>query len=435
MIKYDDTLMLDLAPKRFGKTVKKWLIFLVIMLIIAIYFYYLQIKKGLVVTNLNDYFSWGIYTSNFIFFVSISFVGSLTGSFLRMANFHWRIPVVRITEIIAIIALLMASISIILDLGRPDRLLYMIRYGRIQSPIIWDVIIVASYMVMSILMLYLSLIPDFAILKNFFYDKPRLRKVYTFLSIKWRAKKEQRKLRRSAINIITSLIIPVSLLHQTSNGWLFATTYRVGWNSAVIGPYFITGAILIGFAVIITVMYSLCKLNRLEKYITPLHFNNMGVGLGVSAAAYLYFNFSIYFLPLYTSTISQLKYTSSLFTGKYALLFWLVFIGISILPTITLVLKKWRRPKTIFYISIIVMVASWFKRYLIIIPTLETPFLPIQGVPKEWYSYSPSFIEAFITLTTFTTAILLIALFARFIPIIGIHDYAVAKRLIEQDKK
>ena len=437
MIEYDKILVRDLAPKKIGKKVKRWLIALVIIFLVAIYFYYLQLTRGLQVTGLNDYYSWGIYTSNFIFFVSLSFVGSLTAAFLRMAKFKWRRPVVRITEIIAVIALFMASVSIILDMGRPDRLFNMIKYGRIQSPIIWDVVIVTAYMIICILMLYLSLIPDFAILKDYFKDKSKLSKFYSKLSVNWTGSKKQRKLRKISKNIITSLIVPISLLHQTSNGWLFATTYRVGWKSSAIGPYFITGAILIGFAVIIAVMYSLCKLYRLEKYITPLHFNKMGMGMGVASAAYLYFTFSIYFLPIYTLTPSDKAYTNQLFTGHYALVFWLVFIGVSVIPSITLIIKEWRKPFTIFIISIIVILASWFKRYLIITPTLENPFLPIQGVPKEWYQYTPTFIEAFITFATITTFILLIALFIRFVPIIAIHDYAINKRLfnIVKNKK
>ena len=83
----------------------------------------------------------------------------------------------------------------------------------------------------------------------------------------------------------------------------------------------------------------------------------------------------------------------------------------------------------------IVIIASWFKRYLIIIPTLEKPFLPIQGVPKEWFYYATSFIEIFITFATITTAILMLILFIRFIPIIAIHDYAISKKLFSVSNK
>jgi Ni/Fe-hydrogenase subunit HybB-like protein len=80
---------------------------------------------------MRDYASWGIYISNFVFFVAISLVGSLITAIFRLASVEWRTPLTRISEIIAVSAILFASIIIIVDMGRPERFTHLFLYGSI----------------------------------------------------------------------------------------------------------------------------------------------------------------------------------------------------------------------------------------------------------------------------------------------------------------
>ncbi len=162
-----------------------WTLLLVVVSIAGIIAYIDQVIKGQIVTNMNDYALWGIYISNFVFFVATSFVGTLTVSVLRLTNNNWRTPIVRIAEIISLAAIIMAGLTIMIDMGRPDRLLNLFIYGRLQSPIIWDVIIIPTYIVLSLLLLYFPLLPDLAILKKYYKKtNPKLRSGMTdFLSI------------------------------------------------------------------------------------------------------------------------------------------------------------------------------------------------------------------------------------------------------------
>ena len=108
---------------------------------------------------MRDYVSWGIYISNFVFFVAISLVGSLITAILRLANVHWSTPLTRIAEIIAVSAIVFASIIIVVDMGRPERFLNLFLHGRLQSPIIWDVIVIGTYFFISLLLFYFPLFP------------------------------------------------------------------------------------------------------------------------------------------------------------------------------------------------------------------------------------------------------------------------------------
>ena len=154
----------DLLPQKFGKGGLIWTGILVLLCLIGLYGYYRQVTLGLVVTNMRDYASWGIYISNFVFFVAISLVGSLITAIFRLAGVEWRTPLTRISEIIAVSAILFASIIIIVDMGRPERFTHLFLYARLQSPIMWDVIVITTYLTISVLFLYFPLLPDLPIL-------------------------------------------------------------------------------------------------------------------------------------------------------------------------------------------------------------------------------------------------------------------------------
>ncbi|HEY0733011.1 MAG TPA: NrfD/PsrC family molybdoenzyme membrane anchor subunit, partial [Chitinophagaceae bacterium] len=134
----------DLMPKKFGRRGVIWTIALLLICGIGIFAYYRQLSRGLVVTNMGDYVSWGIYISNFVFFVAISLVGSLITAILRLLNVHWATPLTRIAEIIAVAAVFFAALIIVVDMGRPERIFNVFIYGRIQSPIMWDVVVITT---------------------------------------------------------------------------------------------------------------------------------------------------------------------------------------------------------------------------------------------------------------------------------------------------
>src|SRR6476660_6687502 len=100
-----------------------WTATLILICIIGAYAYFRQLRQGLVVTNMRDYVSWGIYISNFVFFVAISLVGSLITAIFRLSNVRWSTPLTRIAEMIAVSAITFASLIIIVDMGRPERLM------------------------------------------------------------------------------------------------------------------------------------------------------------------------------------------------------------------------------------------------------------------------------------------------------------------------
>ncbi|NOX45668.1 MAG: polysulfide reductase NrfD [Chlorobi bacterium] len=434
MSKYDE-LIVELAPRKFQRYGKIWTTGLIIVVILGIIAYIDQIIKGQEVTNMRDYVLWGVYISNFVFFVAISFVGSLGAAILRLTKKAWRTPLVRIAEIIAFAAIIMAGITIILDMGRPDRLLNLFIHGRLQSPITWDVIIITTYIAISLLILFIPLLPDLAILSKYFEGKTWLSKWYGFFSLKWTGSKKQWEIQSKSIQIVAVLIIPVALILQTVDAWLFSTTYRIGWDSTNFGPYFIAGAFVVGTGGLISVMYVLRKAYHLENHITNMHFDKMGRLLVFACLVYLYFNINEYLLPAFTAPKAETEHLDELFTGLYAPLFWFVTIGGLILPILILIFPKGRKPLPLFIIALLVVVTSWWKRYLIVVPSLLHPFMPMQGVPESWHSYFPSLHEWAIVSGTLAMALLIITILVRYLPIIPIYRTAKEQGILETDKE
>lgn len=413
----------DLLPQKFGKSGKIFTGILVAFCLVGAYAYYRQLRYGLVVTAMRDYVSWGIYISNFVFFVAISLVGSLITAVFRLADVHWSGPLTRIAEIIAVSAIIFASLIIIVDMGSPERFYNLFIYGRIQSPIMWDVIVITTYFFISLLLLYLPLLPDIKILLRF-KDKTSktLYKFYSFIGSFWKGSAAQFKLSEKSINILCITIIPVAFSIHTVTSWLFATTYRPGWDSTNFGAYFISGAFLVGAGSVMVAMYVFKKAYHLEKYITPMHFDKMGRIVVLLALLYLYFNINEYLVPAFKMKKSEEAHLNGLFAGEYAPLFWFAILVGMILPIIILLFKKGRKPLPAFIAAIMVVVGAWFKRYLIVTPTLLHPFLPMANVPDNYRHYFPSWEEWAIALGSLAGAMLVITILSRIFPIIPIEE-------------
>jgi Ni/Fe-hydrogenase subunit HybB-like protein len=396
----------DLQPRKFGIRGQLWTLFLAAVILNGLVSYYFQLRSGLSVTGMSNYVSWGIYISNFVFFVAISLVGSLISAILKLSNAKWRIPLTRIAEIIAVANIMFAGLIIIVDMGRPDRILNLFLHGRIQSPIVWDVIVVTTYLTISILLLYIPLLPDLALLRDKMKNIPKWQhQLYKILSLGWSGTKEQYKILHKSVNGLAVIIIPVALGIHTVTSWLFASTLRGGWNSTNFGPYFVAGAFVVGAAGVIALMYVARKSYSLEKYITDDIFDKMGKLLVMLSLVYTYFTINEYLTPAFKMMEDDSSLIQDLFIGQFAPMFWGVQVFGVIIPVVVMLFKKGRKPFPLFIVALMVIVGAWFKRYLIVIPTLFHPYLPAihqNGVPAT-IQYVPTWHEWSITLASFVS--------------------------------
>ncbi len=373
-----------------------------------------QLRYGLGVTGLNVPVYWGFYITNFVFFIGISHAGTLISAILRLCHAEWRRSITRAAEVITVLVLFFGVGSIIMDLGRPDRALNVLRHPNFRSPLLWDVCSISIYLTASTIYLYLPLIPDIALLRD---QGRKFVWFYRMLAIGWQGtEKQQRRLHR-AISIMAVLVIPIAVSVHTVVSWVFAMTIQPMWHSAIFGPYFVVGAIFSGIASIIIAMALIRRIYLLQDYIKPVHFNHLGILLLVMALLWFYFTFAEYLTTFYGGEPTHLSIFYSKLTGEFSPVFWAMFTTCFLIPV---PLLAWRRTRTVagtVIASASIIVGMWLERYTIVVPTLSRPRLPWASV-----TYSPTWVEVGVTLGFGATFIFLYMLFTRFFPIVSIWE-------------
>ncbi len=385
----------------------------------ALFAYFVQLRDGLVVTGMRDRISWGLYITMFVFFIGISHAGTLISAILRVANATWRTPVTRMAEFITAVALMTGALFVIVDLGRPDRFLNVLIHGRWQSPIVWDVVAVTTYLTASLLYLYLPMIPDLAFFRDRLTGKvPRWKSgLYRILAINWRGTDTQKRQLHSSIAIMMILIIPIAVSVHTVVSWIFAMTLREAWNSAIFGFFFVAGAIFSGIATLIIMMALLRRVYRLEEFITVKHFQYLGFLMAAMAGVMLYANISEYVTAGFKLEEGAEFIFRQLFVAEFAPYFWFYLIAGLIVPIVLLFIPRMRTVGGIVFAAVLVDLAMWVERYFIVVTGLRAPLLPYEPA-----NYAPTWVEWSITAGGFAFFALLVTVFVKIFPIMAVFE-------------
>ncbi|NNK83396.1 MAG: polysulfide reductase NrfD [Flavobacteriaceae bacterium] len=337
----------------------------------------------------------------------------------------WKNSIMRIVEIITVLSIIIGPIYILISIGRLDRLHYLFLYPRIQSPITWDILAVITALVGCSIYLYLTFIQDFAILRDNNEGFPKWRqKLYKTLAIGYHDTKSQREKLHKITRTMSVMIIGLAIIAYSVLAWIFSLTLQPGWNSSIFAPYFIVAGLYSGVGVIIIAMYLIRKFYNLEHYIRKVHFIGAGVILLGISLLFGYFTFSEYFSRWFSHKIHDTNLLNTLFNRYFWMFIFANYIGV-LVPIVILFFKKLRTIKSITFAAVIAVLGLWFNRYLIVVPTLETPYLPIQDSRSEYITYSATWVEWALSFAGVAAFILFFILLMRLVPIIpmsGIID-------------
>jgi molybdopterin-containing oxidoreductase family membrane subunit len=281
------------------------------------------------------------------------------------------------------------------------------------------VIAICTYLAGSLLYLYLPLIPDLALCRDAIGERvmPLKRWFYATFAVGWRGAPDQRRRLAQAMGLMMVIIIPVAVSVHTVVSWIFAMTLRAGWNSAVFGAYFVAGAIFSGIATIIVIMAVLRRVYHLEAFITYTQFRNLGLMLGTFAVIMAYFNISEYLTIGYKLPHGEDVLLVSLFSGQFAPYLWSDVLAGLVTPSLLVFLPWTRTIPGIVLAAVLVDVAMWIERYLIVVASLSVPLMP--GAPP---TYFPSWVEWSIVAAAFAGFMLAITLFSRLFPVISVWE-------------
>jgi Ni/Fe-hydrogenase subunit HybB-like protein len=408
-----------------------WVMIVTLLAVIALglYAWTTQLDDGLVVTGMRDRIAWGLYISAFVFFIGISHAGTLISAILRVTQAGWRTPITRIAEFITVVSLICGASLIIVDMGRPDRLLNVIIHGRWQSPILWDVMAISTYLTASIAYLGIPMVPDVALFRDRMPGRVgRLReRLYSICAIGWHDQPKQRSALQRSIAVLMILIIPIAVSVHTVVSWIFGMTLRVGWNSTIFGLLFVAGAIFSGIATLIIVMAVLRKVYHLEEYITEVHFVNLGYLIATFTLIMMYINASEYLTTGFKLEEGEEFLFRQLFLGQFAGLYWFYFFGGLVLPGLIILWKRTRTITGIVVAAVLVDLAMFAERYFIVVSGQRVPLMPY-----EPFDYTPSWVEWSIFAAALSLFILLIAVFVKVFPIMAVWEMVEERELLDE---
>jgi len=382
-----------------------------------------QLYRGIGVWGLNRPVMWAFDITNFVFWIGISHAGTLISAILRVTGAEWRRPVTRCAEAITVFALLIGAMFPIVHLGRPW-LFYWVAplpngrglWPNYRSPLVWDFFAINTYLLGSIIYLYIPLIPDLALVRD--RSKGLKRKIYGMLSLGWWGTQRQWQRLEKAVQVMAVIIIPVAVSVHTIVSWDFAMEIQPMWHSTMFGPYFVAGAIFSGIAALILAMAVLRKVLHLERYLKPVHFNNLGLLLLTMSLIWFYFTFAEYLTTWYGNEPAEKVIFQQKVSGPFSPMFWTMVTLCFVIPVVVLGFKRSRTIKGTVIASAGIVVGMWLERFLIIVPTLSHTRMPF-----NWGSYRPTWVEVTLLTGTFGYFVLLYCLFVKVFPIVAVWEY------------
>lgn len=408
----------------FRSSWKFWLLvaFLGALVLWGLYAWGYLIYWGMGTAGINRPVYWGFFIATFVFWVGISHAGTMISAVLRLLKADWRRPITRGAEAMTAFALMMAGLFPFIHLGRVWKFYWMVPYPNnrlmwpnFQSPLMWDMVAIFTYLIGSTLYLYLALIPDLAMARD--HTSKWRQKLYRILSLGWRGTEaEWHKLQR-ALSIFSVAIIPIFLSVHSIVSWDFAVTIQPRWHSSIFAPYFVIGAIYSGLAALASILVIVRRGMNLQEFLRSEHFNALGKLVMVAGMAWTYFWFAGFIVEWYGNEPVIRELIREEVSGDLAPLFYLQMTA-NLIPIVLLVFKKVRTtPWMLLLTTLLVNVGMFTERVLIVVGSLQRNFMPF-----NWGDYSPTWVEVSIVVMTFAGFALLYTLFSRIFPYVPVWE-------------
>ncbi|MBS1652505.1 MAG: polysulfide reductase NrfD [Bacteroidetes bacterium] len=386
----------------------------------------------------NNGVDWAWDITNFVWWIGIGHAGTLISAVLLLFRQKWRMAINRSAEAMTIFAVLCAAIFVLLHTGRPwlDYMLFPLpnQFGSLwpnfNSPLLWDVFAVSTYATVSIVFWYTGLVPDFAMIRDRVI-KPWQKKFYGLLSLGWGGGARHWSRFEEVSLVLAGLSTPLVFSVHSIVSMDFATSIVPGWHTTIFPPYFVSGAVFSGFAMVLTLMLVVRKIYKLEAYLTIKHIEYMNIVIIVTGSIVGVAYLTELFIAWYSGVEWEQYAFLNRATGPLAWSYWAMMTCNVISPQLFWFKKIRTSIVATFILSIVVNIGMWFERFVIIVPTLCRTFLP-----STWNTFTPSFIDIGIFVGTIGMFGMLFLLFSRFFPVIAQAEIkTILKSSGEQQKK
>lgn len=380
--------------------------------------------EGIGTWGVNKTVMWGWDITNFVFWVGIGHAGTLISAILLLFRQKWRMSINRSAEAMTIFAVLCAAQFPLFHMGRvwlgywplPLPNAFGSLWVNFNSPLLWDVFAISTYLSVSLLFWYLGLIPDIATVRD--RAKSKATKFwYGFFSMGWNGSARTWHRYEIVALILAGVSTPLVLSVHTIVSMDFATSIVPGWHTTIFPPYFVAGAIFSGFGMVLTLLIIVRKVLNLEEYITIGHLEAMAKVVMLTGSLVGVAYLTEFFIAAYSGVVyEQYAFLNRAF-GKYWWAYWTMMSCNLLAPQVFWF--KWSRttPWFLFVMSIIVNIGMWFERFVIIVTSLHRDYLT-----SSWVMYSATITEVGIFLGTMGLFFTCFFLFSKFLPVVNMAE-------------
>ncbi|MFP3981475.1 MAG: NrfD/PsrC family molybdoenzyme membrane anchor subunit [Desulfobacterales bacterium] len=381
-----------------------------------------QILVGIGAGGQNNPVNWGTYLINFVFWVGIAHSGTLISAILYLLRAGWRNPIARAAETMTVFAVCTAGLFPFIHLGRVWMVYYMLPvpnqrtlWPNFQSPLMFDVVAISTYLIVSVLFWYTGMLPDFAVIRE--RAAGVRKKVFTVLSLGWTGRYEQWRHYSRGYLLFAALATPLVISVHSVVSWDFALGVAPGWHTTIFAPYFVAGAIHSGLAMVLTLMIPMRRIFNAQRIITMHVLESVAKTIVFTGLIVGFAYGTEYFIAWYSRNSVEMEVFAFRSTGDFALQYWIMVICNSLVPLLFFLKRIRTSIIWLFAISIVVNIGMWFERFVIIISSVARDFLP-----HAWGDYAPTGIEYGIMLGSFCLFFFLFFLFVKHLPSISMTE-------------
>ena len=417
----------DIARPVEGKANKYW--WILFGLSIALFLWGVgcmayTIGTGIGVWGLNRTVNWAWDITNFVWWIGIGHAGTLISAVLLLFRQKWRMAINRSAEAMTIFGVLQAALFPLIHMGRPWLAYWVFpipnQYGSLwqnfNSPLLWDVFAISTYLSVSIVFWYIGLIPDFAMIRDRMSKtiSPMKKKLYTLLAFGWSGRAKHWQRFEEVSLVLAGLATPLVFSVHSIVSMDFATSVIPGWHTTIFPPYFVLGALFSGFAMVETLLIIMRKVVNMEAYITIKHIEYMNVIILFTGSLVG----TAYITELFMAWYSGVEFEQYAFLNRATGPYWWAYASMMscnvIIPQLYWIRKIRTSFIATFILSIFVNIGMWFERFVIIVTSLHRDFLP-----SAWTMFSPSFVDMGIFLGTIGFFFTLFLMYSRTFPVVA----------------
>lgn len=369
----------------------------------------MQLSGGMVQTGMRNLDSWGLYITSFMFFVGLSAGGLIISSVPKAFGIAGFGGISKVAVMSSIACTVAAIGMVVVDLGQPARLWELFAYSNLGSPLMWDILVLGTYLVLSC--------------------------VYLWAQVR----AEAGCMSQAALRVISVVALVCAVLVHSVTAWIFGLQQgREMWHTALLAPWFVSSVLVCGTALVMVVAIALRRAGYLE--LDRDHLVKLAKLLGAFVMVDLYF-FGCDLLTEAFPAGSGLEVVQMLVSGPLAPYFWTEIVGCAACAAICFVPAL--RTNTLLVIgSLLAILGIFCKRVQLLVGGFQIANLDYAGPLTSmqhtaWDSglsgiygsmvYWPTPLEAGVTLGVVALGALVFLLGIKFLPLRPVGEEAPSK--------